>query len=96
MNTLEMYSFEYYNKNCDKIVLILNGLKSYTRKGGTGFMWTIKKGYDSVSKSFRLPEEIVKKIDYLAYKNNISSNQIVIQCLNYAINNLDDTENDEK
>lgn len=59
-------------------------------------MWTIKKGYDSVSKSFRLPEDIVKKIDYLAYKNNISSNQIVIQCLNYAINNLDDTENDEK
>ncbi len=59
-------------------------------------MWTIKKGYNSVSKSFRLPEEIVEKIDYLAYKNNISSNQIVIQCLNYAINNLDDTEDDEK
>ncbi len=57
-------------------------------------MWKIKKGYNSVSKSFRLPEEIVKKIDSLAYKNNISSNQIVIQCLNYAINNLDNnTEN---
>ena len=57
-------------------------------------MWKIKKGYNSVSKSFRLPEEIVEKIDNLAYKNNISSNQIVIQCLDYAINNLDNnTEN---
>ena len=59
-------------------------------------MWKIKKGYDSVSKSFRLPEELANKIDNLAFKNNISSNQLVIQCLNYAINNLDDTKNDEK
>ena len=59
-------------------------------------MWKIKKGYNSVSKSFRLPEEIVKKIDNIACKNNLSSNQIVIQCLNYAINNLDDTKDDEK
>ncbi len=59
-------------------------------------MWTIKKGYNSVSKSFRLPEELVKKIDNIAYKNNLSSNQIVIQCLNYAIKNLDDTINGEK
>ncbi len=57
-------------------------------------MWKIKKGYNLVSKSFRLPEELVKIIDNLAYKNNISSNQLVIQCLNYAINNLDnDTGN---
>ena len=59
-------------------------------------MWKIKKGYDSVSKSFRLPEELANKIDNLALKNNISSNKLVIQCLNYAINNLDDTNNNEK
>ena len=59
-------------------------------------MWKIKKGYDSVSKSFRLPEELANKIDNLALKNNLSINQLVIQCLNYAINNLDDTKNNEK
>ncbi len=59
-------------------------------------MWKIKKGYDSVSKSFRLPEELANKIDNLALKNNLSINQLVIQCLNYAINNLDDTNNNEK
>ena len=59
-------------------------------------MWKIKKGYNSVSKSFRLPEELVKKIDELAYKNNLSLNQLVIQCLDYAVNNLDtDSENDK-
>lgn len=60
-------------------------------------MWKIKKGYNSVSKSFRLPEELVEKIDELAYKNNLSLNQLVIQCLDYAVNNLDtETENDKK
>ena len=57
-------------------------------------MWEIKKGYKPVNKSFRLPEELVKKIDALALKNNLSVNQLVIQCLNYAVNNLDNkTEN---
>ena len=59
-------------------------------------MWKIKKGYVSVNKSFRLPEELANKIDNLALKNNLSINQLVIQCLNYAINNLDDTNNNEK
>ena len=59
-------------------------------------MWKIKKGYVSVNKSFRLPEELANKIDNLALKNNLSINQLVIQCLNYAINNLDDTKNNEK
>lgn len=60
-------------------------------------MWTLKKGYNLVSKSFRLPKELANKIDNLARKNNLSCNQLVIQCLNYAINNLDiKNENDEK
>ncbi len=45
-------------------------------------MWKIQKGYDSVSKSFRLPVELVDELDKLAYENNLSLNQLVIQCLN--------------
>lgn len=52
-------------------------------------MWKIQKGYDSVTKTFRLPEELVGKLDKLAYKNNLSLNQLVIQCLNYALENLE-------
>ncbi len=60
-------------------------------------MWKIQKGCDPVRKSFRLPEELVKKIETLAFNNNLSINQLVIQCLNYAVNNLDNkTENNEK
>ncbi|MBQ8965525.1 hypothetical protein [Ruminococcus sp.] len=52
-------------------------------------MWKIQKGYDSVSKSFRLPTELVDELDKLAYENNLSLNQLVIQCLNFALENLD-------
>lgn len=52
-------------------------------------MWKIQKGYNSVSKTFRLPEEMVERLDKLAYENNLSLNQLVIQCLNYALENLE-------
>ncbi len=60
-------------------------------------MWKIQKGYESVSKSFRLPTGLVEKLDKLAFDNNLSLNQLVIQCLNFALENLDsETEDDEK
>ncbi len=57
-------------------------------------MWKIQKGYDTVSKSFRLPTELVDELDKLAYENNLSLNQLVIQCLNFALENLDRGEAD--
>ena len=61
-------------------------------------MFKIQKGYDTVSKTFRLPIELVEKMDSLAYKYNLSLNQLVVQCLNYALENLeeDDIQNDDK
>ena len=58
-------------------------------------MWKIQKGYDYVTKTFRLPVEQVNELDKLAYENNLSLNQLVIQCLNFALENLDKGENDE-
>lgn len=52
-------------------------------------MWKIQKGYETVSKSFRLPVEMVNQLDKLAYENDISLNQLIIQCLNYALENLE-------
>lgn len=54
-------------------------------------MWKIQKGYDTISKSFRLPEELVEKLDKLAFENNLSLNQLIIQCLNFAVDNLDNS-----
>ena len=55
-------------------------------------MWKIQKGYESVSKSFRLPVELVEELDQLAYENNLSLNQLVIQCLRFALENLDNED----
>lgn len=55
-------------------------------------MFTIRKGYDTVNKTFRLPVELVDSLEQLAADNKLSLNQLVIQCLQYA---LDDLEPDE-
>ncbi|MBR1751892.1 MAG: toxin-antitoxin system HicB family antitoxin [Ruminococcus sp.] len=55
-------------------------------------MFKIQKGYNHVSKSFRLPEELVEKLDKLAFENNLSLNQLVIQCLNYALDNMEEED----
>ena len=56
-------------------------------------MFKIQKGYDSESKTFRLPIELIERLEALAVKNKLSLNQLVIQSLKYAIDNL---ENDDK
>lgn len=52
-------------------------------------MFKIQKGYDSESKTFRLPVELIEQLEKLAAQNKLSLNQPVIQCLNYAVSNLD-------
>ena len=59
-------------------------------------MWKIQKGYNTVSKTFRLPEEMVESLDKLAFENNLSLNQLVIQCLNYALENLEHESNNKQ
>lgn len=53
----------------------------------------IKKGFNSISKTFRLPIELVKQLEKLSDDNNISLNQLVIQCLEFATDNLEEDDN---
>ena len=55
-------------------------------------MFKIQKGYDSESKTFRLPVELIEQLEKLAAQNKLSLNQLVVQCLNYAVSNLDYTD----
>ena len=55
-------------------------------------MFKIQKGYDSENKSFRLPIELIERLETLAAKNKLSLNQLVIQCLTYAVDNLAEDE----
>jgi len=58
-------------------------------------MFKIRKGYDSESKTFRLPIELIEKLEILATQNKLSLNQLVIQGLTYAVENLDANEKKE-
>ncbi len=56
-------------------------------------MFKLQKGYDEyITKTFRLPREFVEKLEKIAFENNLSLNQLVIQCLKYSIDNLDTTD----
>ena len=53
-------------------------------------MLTIRNEYDKYStKTFRIPQEINAKLEALAKEHNTSVNKVVIQCLEYAIDNLE-------
>jgi predicted HicB family RNase H-like nuclease len=58
-------------------------------------MWKIKKGYEYVTKTFRIPEDMITKLEKLAHKNKLSLNQLVIQCLKFSIENIDDNEHND-
>lgn len=53
-------------------------------------MFKIKKGYDTITKTFRLPTDMSERLEQLAQENKVSLNQLVIQCLEYALDNLDE------
>lgn len=41
------------------------------------------------NKTFRMPVELVAELERLAQEKEISLNQLVIQCCNYALENLE-------
>ncbi len=51
-------------------------------------MLKIAKGYDAVSKTFRLPEQQVRALEAIADEHKISLNKLVVQCLQYALENI--------
>ena len=55
-------------------------------------MLEFEKGFESVNKTFRIPVHIVKKLEQLAGKYNTSVNKIVVQCLEYALENISDDD----
>lgn len=54
-------------------------------------MFEIKK-YTSSNKTIRMPDALIERLEKLAGKNDISFNQLVIQCCEYAIEHLKQKE----
>lgn len=52
-------------------------------------MFEIKKPSAS-NKTIRMPDTLIEKLEKLAAQNDISFNQLVVQCCEYALENLSD------
>lgn len=50
-------------------------------------MFVVKKPV-TVNKTIRLPEELLKRLETIASQKDISLNQLIVQCCEYALNDL--------
>ena len=57
-------------------------------------MFEIKRT-ETVNKTFRFPIELVQKLEIIAQQEKISVNNLVVQCCEYALNDLQ-TQNGKK
>lgn len=54
-------------------------------------MFYVKK-IEYTTKTFRMPSALVEQLEELAQRKNVSLNQLVTQCCEYALENLDDKD----
>ena len=52
----------------------------------------IPENHSGVSKTLRLPENIVEDVQFLADLKNLSFNKTIISLLEFSLENLDDTD----
>ncbi len=55
-------------------------------------MFEIKKT-EYTNKTFRLPVDLVKEMESLAQNKGVSLNNLVVQCCEYALENIDQEKN---
>ena len=55
----------------------------------------IPVNHSGISKTLRLPENIVDNIQSLANLKNLSFNRVVISLLEFSLNNLDEEDKEE-
>lgn len=59
-------------------------------------LFSIKKN-ETITKTFRIPVDLLKEMETLAQNNNISLNNLLVQCCEYALEHLaSDTNEKEK
>lgn len=45
-----------------------------------------------VNKTFRIEKKLIEQMELICDKKNISLNKLVVKCINYALENLEDDE----
>ena len=49
----------------------------------------------SVTRTLRIKEELLNRLEEIAYKHDISTNKLIIKCIEYALDNME-KDNEEK
>lgn len=57
-------------------------------------MFEIKSEQKS-NKTIRMPDTLIDKLQKTADANNISFNQLIVQCCEYTLNDMKTTDNDQ-
>ena len=53
------------------------------------------EGENTITKTIRIKRNTAEKLDKLAYKNNITFNRLVNECIDYALQNMDEDTSKE-
>lgn len=60
-------------------------------------MFVVQKDYDEYqNKTFRIPTVLIERLEKIAAANNISVNKLVIQSLEYALENIQENKSTKK
>ena len=51
-------------------------------------MFVVKQSQDMVNKTFRFPQELLDRLEQVAREKNVSVNNLVKQCCEYALGDL--------
>ena len=57
-------------------------------------MFRIKKT-EHINKTFRIPTELVKRMEEIAQNKGISLNNLVVQCCEYALENIEHSADED-
>ena len=58
-------------------------------------MLEIRPKDKTVTKTMRLPEHITSRLEQIAKENNVTFTSVVEQCLEYALDNIQDSRMDK-
>ncbi|MFQ7292830.1 MAG: YlcI/YnfO family protein [Monoglobales bacterium] len=55
-------------------------------------MFKVRHTEETTNRTFRFPKSLLDKMSAIAQKENVSLNSFVVQCCEYAIDNLQESE----
>ena len=61
----------------------------------SGFRITEDEKEYPVTRTLRIKEELLNRSEKIAYKHDISTNKLIIKCIEYALDNMEE-DNEEK